>query len=237
MSTLHRIALTLLLCMSAATAAHAQQPSPPMHAHGVHGMALFGGDNGLFAAHLPMFRHPHDRQALIALRIVDATLDAHMRRTLGAAPALWTLVPERFDLWRLQAVRDGEPLRLRADLVRGHFERGGETVHRDVAIEVHRVLRFEPLDPTPRAAPRMQYGVYGHGRTWFAIKHLDVRPDIDHIVMLRCARAPCVRNARMVDIATDFSAEGPSLDEALQRSGFPRLRVRGTVYRDAADLQ
>src|SRR5579859_1939791 len=101
--------LLLLVCVSAA-AAHASVRSHPeaMHATeptrpptwGLHGMVLFGGADGLFASHLPMFHAPHDYHVVIALQL-PPDIDTSIRTRLSRAPALWTLVPEEFELARL----------------------------------------------------------------------------------------------------------------------------------------
>ena len=46
---------------------------------GVHGMALFGGKDGRYAAHLPMFHAPHDYQVLLPIRLADKAKDAAPR--------------------------------------------------------------------------------------------------------------------------------------------------------------
>lgn len=135
------LALLLLICTSLASAQEAttgvashmqatlvpQSTRPP--SWGLHGMVLFGGKNGLFASHLPMFHAPHDGHVVIALQIASPAIDAAMRTRLTKTPALWTLVPEEFELARL-APHAASPLsEFKADIVEGHFERGGKTIH------------------------------------------------------------------------------------------------------------
>lgn len=79
-------------------------PAPTLAAgptYGEHGMALFGGKDGLYASHLPMFHAPHDYQVVLQLHVADARLDAALKRRLDGKTALWTVAPEKFDLDRL----------------------------------------------------------------------------------------------------------------------------------------
>lgn len=80
----------------------AAKPVAQAVGYGSHGMAVFGGRDGLYASHLPMFHAPHDAQVLLRFRLADASVDASLRARLALRPQLWTLDPESFDLHRLQ---------------------------------------------------------------------------------------------------------------------------------------
>lgn len=187
---------------------------------GVHGMALFGGRDGLYASHLPMFHAPHDVQAVLQVRFADPALERTMRARLEGRTALWTLAPERFALARL-APGAARPLRgFSADLVEGHFERGGTPRARRAALVVERVLLYRPLSPAPMTRPLAHYLPVGR----FLVKLIDSRPDADHIVLLRRpAGAP---------LAVPKRGVAPDLD-ALAR----QADVAGTVYYETGDLR
>ena len=91
-----RACLPLLLSLLLPLHAGAADPS-----HGVHGMVLFGDRDGLYAAHLPLFRAPHDSQIVLKLRFADAGQERAMRARLDGKTALWTIEPEHFALRRL----------------------------------------------------------------------------------------------------------------------------------------
>ena len=138
-------------------------------------MVLFGGADGLFTSHLPMFHAPHDYHVVIALQL-PTEIEAAMRTHLSKAPALWTLVPEKFELARL-APGAAHPLtEFKADIVEGHFERGGKTVYSGVVVRVIRTKRFIQLDPNARSASTAQYLPIGQGRTWFLVKEVHAAP-------------------------------------------------------------
>lgn len=205
----------LLSLLLAPPQAAAQGPS-----HGVHGMVLFGGRDGLYASHLPLFHAPHDNQVVLKVRFADAGLDAAMRARLDGKTALWTLEPERFALHRL-APDAADPLPgFRANVVEGHFEREGTLRERQAALLVERVVLYRTLSPQPAVQAQSRYVPVGP----FLLKLVDSRPDFDHIVLL--AR-PLAAPVEVPKIGVD-----ENLDALAQRAP-----LQGTVYYDAADLR
>lgn len=188
--------------------------------HGVHGMVLFGGQDGLYAAHLPLFHAPHDTQLVLQLRFKDPQLDRAMRARLDGKTALWTLEPERFALRRLAPDAQAPLPGFRATVVEGHFERDGTPRLRDAELVVERVVLYRPLSPQPAVQAFARYVPVGP----FLVKLVDSRPDFDHIVLLeRAAGAP-------VEVAKRGVEENLA---ALAR----QAPVAGTVYYDTADLR
>ena len=160
--------------------------------YGVHGMVLFGGRDGLYASHLPMFYPPHDVQVVLKVRFADAALDRAMRARLDGRTALWTLAPERFALHRL-APGATQPLTgFAADVVEGHFEQGGTALHRRARLEVEQVVLYRPLDAAPAVRTTSRYVPVGR----YLVKLIDSRPDFDHIVLLKRAATVPVTIAR-----------------------------------------
>src|SRR6202008_43757 len=120
---------------SAANPAEAPATGSPAHAakeknpatYGEHGMAVFGGKEGLYASHLPMFHAPPDYQLVLQFHLADPALNARLKGLLDGNSRLWTLAPEKFEIDRL-APGARHPLHaFKGDLVLGHFEQGGKT--------------------------------------------------------------------------------------------------------------
>lgn len=156
---------------------------------GGHGMAVFGGREGLYASHLPMFHAPHDSQILLRFHLADRSADRALREQLAARPRLWTLDPETFDLLRL-APGHAQPLRqFSARFFEGHFERGGQAQPGEQRVVVDEMLLFRRLSAAPREAAAGRYRLVGKGGEWFAFKLIDRRPDFDHIVRLDSPQA------------------------------------------------
>lgn len=156
---------------------------------GGHGMAVFGGREGLYASHLPMFHAPHDTQLVLRFHLADAAADRALRETLALEPGLWTFDPESFDLLRF-APGHAKPLReFKARFFDGHFERGGKPQPHEQHVVVDEVLQFRRLNPAMREATVGRYWLIGQGDEWFAFKEIDRRPDFDHIVRLTSPQA------------------------------------------------
>lgn len=220
---------TLALALSPAIPAGAAQAAGPTF--GQHGMALFGGKDGIFASHLPMFHPPHDYQVVLQIRLQDQALDAQLRKRLGGDTVLWTLAPEKFEIDRLAPGAPRPLTRFQGDLVLGHFEQGGKTEYANAAIVVEKVLLYRQLPPQPSASASARYLQAGSGIRRFLVKEVDSRPDFDHIVAVAAPpRAPLGR----IEVPKEALARTP--DAVLQRA-LPGARVTGTVYYDTADLK
>lgn len=201
---------------------------------GVHGMVLFGGKQGLYASHLPMFHAPHDYQVVLQVHLADPALDARLRQQLDGKTALWTLEPERFELARLLPAA---PLPLRqfhATVVRGHFEKEGkaEPGYGGVAIIVERVLLMRQLSPAPAVSASARYLQVGDGTQRFLVKRIDSRPDFEHIVAWTSpAQAP------HGDIVAAKAGVREPPAWALRAQLGKAARLRGTVYFSTEDVR
>ncbi|XLZ67847.1 hypothetical protein ABT364_14900 [Massilia sp. SR12] len=158
----------------------------PLHAadktFGTHGMALFGGPEGLYASHLPMFHAPHDFQVILQIHIADKATDAALRKRLDGKAALWTIDPEKFELSSIAPESEKPRKEFRADLVQGHFERGGSTQYKGTKIVIDKVIMFRQLESKEHSAKLARYLQLGSGKQRFLIKEINARPDFDHIV-------------------------------------------------------
>lgn len=199
--------------------------------YGTHGMALFGGAEGLYASHLPMFHAPHDYQVLLKIRLADRAQDRALRARLNGKAALWTLSPEKFEIDRF-APGAADPLAgFKADLVLGHFEQGGATQYAGAGVIVEQVLLFRQLSPAAAQSPTARYIQLGAGAQRFLVKQVDSRPDFDHIVAIR---APRTSPAQPLDVTKRALDETP--EQALRRA-LPGATVIGTVYFSTDDLK
>ncbi|MGM9482325.1 hypothetical protein ACS5PN_14135 [Roseateles sp. NT4] len=186
-------------------------------AMGGHGMAVFGGREGLYASHLPMFHTPHDTQLVFRFHLADAAADRALRETLARRPKLWTFDPEAFDLLRF-APGHAQPLRdFKARFFEGHFERGGKPQKAEQRVVVDEVLVFRRLSPAERDAATGRYRLIGQGQEWFAFKTIDRRPDFDHIVRLH---SPGVKGE--VDVALQ-GVKRPDVQRAFKARGLTEI--------------
>lgn len=160
-----------------------QAAAEPDATYGAHGMAVFGDGEQLFASHLPMFHPPHDHQLVMQIRLGDAAIDAQLRATLAHEPTLWTIDPEPFALRELWL---GERTQFQAKLFRGHFERGGALVEKQVQVQIVRVLEHHALAPSSsQACLQGAYRVLDGQKNAFLFKQIRCTPDFDHLVRIQ----------------------------------------------------
>lgn len=198
-------------------------------AWGSHGMAIFGGNEALYASHLPMFHAPHDYQVILRFHLQDAANNSALKQALASKPELWTLDPEAFDLQTL-APDASRPLKqFSATLVQGHFERNGQPRFLKQRVIVDEVLLFRSLSrfATSQATPSAgRYYLIGRGKEQFLIKEIDRRPDFDLILALPTGTAaPTGRSAR------------PGFQASAQLAGQITLPSPGLQAPTAADWQ
>ncbi len=196
--------------------------------YGVHGMALFGGNDALFASHLPMFHAPHNQQVILQIEIIDPVIRRSVGMELERKAELWTLNPEPFALSALW--QKDSPLReFNAEIFHGHFERGGNSRFQRVKIRVVRVAFHAQLSAKPKAGVGFEtYQVVQVGTSNFLFKHINARPDFDHIVKIAGALSTgTLRVATTLEMASR---------EAMLQNALKTKFLR-SIYLDDADLK
>jgi len=154
------------------------------HDHGVHGMLLFG-EAALYLSHLPMFMTIHDHQVILEVTLAHGEKDAPAiyqadRRDTGER--VYTLVPEEFSLQRLGAEGSDALRSFQGTVYRGHFEKAGVPILRDVTVDVVNVIHFRQFDPHAQALPELQYLLFGHVEELYLAHLISKAPDFDQIV-------------------------------------------------------
>ena len=230
------LAILILLPLTAnATQIDTSSNSPvmPQVRIGLHGMLLFGSEYGLFASHLPMFHTPHNAQVVLQLTFDDPQINTAVINglTLSAASGypIWTIVPQQFDLSMLSPAHPNHINHLSVDIVKGHFERGGETQWKNQGLTVARVLVFNELD-TQFELQKASNNTYlkvnntPDDKVQFLVKRLTTRPDADHIV-----RLDNVGNSLPTEIVIPVDAAKLFNDEAQLRAALPDTAPKKTT--------
>lgn len=130
-----------------------------------------------------MFHRPHDYQLIFeaglpadALAQYRADAKSHPREYYTLAPSEQWVLPE--------TVRpDG---RFKADLYRGHFERGGTPIVTGIEVKVERIVHFRRFEAGRKPEPR-QWIAFGRGREHFLAHRLEGAPDMDQVVQVSAA--------------------------------------------------
>jgi hypothetical protein len=162
----------------------------------VHGMLLFG-EKQQYLSHLPMFHKPHDYQAVFEIDL------SHAKEYLADKAAhpgeIYTVVPTPFSLPDMAQKLGG----FRAQLVRGHFERGGKTIVSCVVIYLKKAIVFNHLDESATAPKHPEYLVFGKGGENFAAHLIHGAPDFDQILSVTAAPGKVTLTDRAFDKPVD----------------------------------
>lgn len=170
---------------------HGHEPDDPGTSIGIHGMLLVG-DKPMYLSHLPMFMPPHNYQVILKVTLEDeVTSELGVFRAHFGHDMLVTVKPERFALRDLRPAGDGrQPLTsFRADIVKGHFEHGGDTLSRAALVRVDDVMYFEELDlgaADPGEISRnLEYLLFGDAdHDLFLAHQIGHRPSFDQVLRI-----------------------------------------------------
>ncbi|WP_303311143.1 hypothetical protein [Hymenobacter sp. BT730] len=210
---LRHVSLALLLLLPHFLTAQ-QLPShhsPSPDKASVHGMLVFG-IHQVYASHLPMFHSPHNYQVLLELELSDSARTAYQQsQQTFPAELVYTLEPEKFVLPEMVA----HPRSFRAALYRGHFERGGTCIARNVTVRIKRVLYFQPLHPDGQSAAQAHFLLLGNKQEQYLIHRIERRPDFDQVVRVTAPVAARMRHALRRNGVVECILEGPNLGQPL----------------------
>lgn len=161
--------LSLILSLNALAA---DKPS-------THGMLVFGKASTVYVSHLPMFHNPHDYQLIAHLNMPSEALKAY-KKSLADHPeeTIYTLVPETFVLPEMVA----NPKPFKADLVRGHFERGGTEIVTQVTVSFGQIVHFRKFDPKSVKPKLATYLYFGSREEAFLAHFITAKPDFDQVI-------------------------------------------------------
>lgn len=163
---------------------HGQHGGAAHPTKGKHGMLVVGLD-AIFVSHLAMVHAPHDFQPLAEVELEDAEPHGQDRRT--SAEPIYTLDPEPFS-WK-ELLSDGsEPPRrtsFKADVYRGHFERGGTQIIEQARVKVRSVDFSTELLSADPASEDLTYRGLGQGDELFMAHEIRGAPNFDHVLSFR----------------------------------------------------
>lgn len=190
-----------------------------------HGMLVVGTDV-VYLSHLPMFHRPHDYQLIFEGGLPEAALQRYRADADSHPGEYYTLAPS--EPWVLpETIRpDG---RFKADLHRGHFERGGTRILAGIEVEVGRIVHFRRFEPGRKPEPR-QWIAFGRGRERFLAHRIEGAPDMDQVVQ---AATPHREGERVLAEAGTAAGSG-ELKTGDRIGGATVERVLYTEYDDLA---
>jgi hypothetical protein len=146
-----------------------------------HGMLIFGTDK-IYASHLPMFRTPHNYQIIIELMLDNAAKQKFITdQKLHTEFTTYTIEPERFVLPDMINAKGS----FKANLYRGHFERGGIKIADSINIKITAIIYFKKFDATAARQTEANFLVFGTSKEQFAIHQISNKPDFEQILQVK----------------------------------------------------
>lgn len=218
------------------TAMTGQPPAADAHdPQAIHGMLLAGtGQGTVFLSHLPMFHSPHDYQAIYEARFNAA--DQYAADRASTQERLYTIVPEKMDLTEV-----GHGIRsFKADVYRGHFERGGTMITQGARFEIVRIVYFKKFDPGAAHPQAGTYLFFGNTNESFLAHEITARPDFDQIIEVTASGFPPVDGAREL-VFQSLPSQSPMTEGITLTSGVGRALLQVTAnrvcYYETGDLE
>lgn len=167
---------TLLLLTEVAAGQHYASDKPSTH-----GMMLMGHER-VYASHLPMFHSPHHYQIILELTLTQSDLEAYrLDRAVHSAERVYTLEPETFVLPEMV----NGTKKFTANIYRGHFERGGVAILKNVSVSIARVVYFKKFEPDEQKPKSLEYILFGHEGEQFLAHRICAAPDFDEILSVQ----------------------------------------------------
>lgn len=187
----------------------------------VHGMLMFG-QTEVFLSHLPMFHSPHDYQVLLKIKI-DADSLAKYKNSLKKFPQekVYTLVPQVFVLPDMI----NHPVAFKAQIFRGHFERGGSVIADSVSVEIAKVLHFRKYDPAAQKPAQAKFLLFGNSSEQYLAHYIEAKPDYDLIAQIQPLDS---LNESSQEVAQEFFSQSPNSEMPAANS-----QISGSFTQDA----
>jgi len=177
MKTILALALLVFSGAAGADGEHAHHMGGLGDPAATHGM-LVTGTSTVYLSHLPMFHRPHDYQVIVEADLGNATAVYLNDRNTHPHQTVYTLVPETFVLPEM--IQNPRPFR--ADLFRGHFERGGIQIAGNAVITIKKVIYFTKFNPNAAKPDQLTYLLFGRPNQAFLAHIISAKPDFDHVV-------------------------------------------------------
>lgn len=148
-------------------------------AEAFHGMVIFGKDK-LYAYHLPMFHHVHNKQMVLTFEVPQNVKNVI---TKFQDDNYLTFVPSMFDLDKFIA----NPFALTGDLYAGHFEKKGVILLKDITLLNPQIVYLNTIskDSNNESGAKLElYKFFGTSSDIYALHLINGGEEIDQIFKL-----------------------------------------------------
>jgi hypothetical protein len=199
----------------------------------IHGMLIFGQEK-IYASHLPLFHTPHDYQIILELEL-DKTAKAQFVKDQQQHPEFttYTIEPEKFVLPEMLKT----PKPFKVNIYRGHFERGGTLISKQISVTIKQVIYFKKFDPSEAKANDTKFIIFGNSREQFAAHHITNHPDFEQIVQVNTSLTAMDKQFELILFNTKANSPVGVSGNVIETSAKRKLTLLKQVYLEFDDLQ
>jgi len=202
----------------------------------VHGMLMFG-EKKIFFSHLPMFHSPHDYQAIFSVKLRAQAKALYLAdKKIHPAEKIYTFVPEVMVL--PEALLKTKVFK--GEIYRGHFERGGVLLGKDVQVEVDDLIVFKKFEPQAVKPTQATYMLFGQPEEYWLAHNIAKKPDFDHIAAVNIPGDSSIQQPTILLSLKNLDNTKPLLDgnsfEAISGGQTIKLESLRTTYLEFDDL-
>ncbi len=146
-----------------------------------HGMLLFGSEK-IYVSHLPMFHTPHDYQIILELELSKSDKQKYVAdKNKNPSYTTYTIEPEKFVLPDMI----NNPKAFKINLYRGHFERGGVEILKNITVKIVNVVYFKKFNPDEMKAKTSNFILFGNEKEQFLAHEITNKPDFEQIIEVK----------------------------------------------------
>jgi hypothetical protein len=203
-----------------------------------HGMLIFGTEK-TYASHLPMFHAPHNYQIILELELDPATKKLFIAdQEKNPEYTTYTIEPEKFVLPEMMQ----NPKSFKANLYRGHFERGGIKIAADIHVTIKKIIYYTKFKTDEARAVKTNFIVFGNPKEQFIAHQITNKPDFDQIIQVKTTTNFMFENKKY-ELATLNKTENSPLGvsgnqiEADYNSNSTTLTLLKQLYLEFDDLK
>jgi hypothetical protein len=173
----------------------------------VHGMLIFGTDN-VYASHLPMFHSPHNYQIIIELTMDKVAKQKFMADQLkNPQYTTYTIEPERFVLPDMIAKQGS----FKANVYRGHFERGGVKIADGITFKINKVVYFKKFEANDAKKDSAVFLLFGSPKEQFAVHQISNKPDFEQIIQVKMGLTNAIETTAFSPSNTPIGISGNAI--------------------------
>jgi hypothetical protein len=149
----------------------------------VHGMLIFGKEK-IYASHLPLFHSPHNYQIILELETDKISKQKFLAdQKQNPDFATYSIEPEKFVLSEML----DKPKPFKVNLYRGHFERGGTQILKDITVTIKQVIFNEKFNSEKDRSALNNYILFGSEKEKFVVHQITNKPDFEQIIQVKSA--------------------------------------------------